>query len=34
MASIRAIQRRVASLPRLMEGSDEELLYDADGLPK
>jgi antitoxin VapB len=34
IASIRAIQRRVASLPRLMEGSDEELLYDADGLPK
>jgi antitoxin VapB len=34
IASIRAIQRRVAALPRLVEGSDEELLYDADGLPK
>jgi antitoxin VapB len=34
LAAIRAIQRRVAALPRLEEGSDEELLYDADGLPK
>jgi antitoxin VapB len=34
LAAIRAIQRRVAAMPRLVEGSDEELLYDADGLPK
>ncbi|PXA88188.1 antitoxin [Caulobacter sp. D4A] len=34
MARIRAIQDRVAEAPVLREGSDEELLYDADGLPK
>ncbi|MFT4254240.1 MAG: type II toxin-antitoxin system VapB family antitoxin [Caulobacter sp.] len=34
LARIRAIQDRVAAAPVLREGSDEELLYDADGLPK
>lgn len=34
LARIRAIQDRVATAPVLREGSDEELLYDADGLPK
>ncbi|KSB91558.1 hypothetical protein AS593_18010 [Caulobacter vibrioides] len=34
LARIRAIQDRVAETPVLREGSDEELLYDADGLPK
>ncbi|MDG2529592.1 type II toxin-antitoxin system VapB family antitoxin [Caulobacter endophyticus] len=34
LARIRAIQDRVAAAPVVREGSDEELLYDADGLPK
>ncbi|MDI1364627.1 MAG: type II toxin-antitoxin system VapB family antitoxin [bacterium] len=34
LAHIREIQRRVAASPILCEGSDNELLYDADGLPK
>ncbi|MEH0196093.1 type II toxin-antitoxin system VapB family antitoxin [Caulobacter sp. CCNWLY153] len=34
LARIRAIQDRVAAARVLREGSDEELLYDADGLPK
>jgi len=34
LARIREIQRRVAASPILQAGSDNELLYDADGLPK
>jgi antitoxin VapB len=34
LARIRAIQARVKAAPVLQEGSDEELLYDLDGLPK
>jgi antitoxin VapB len=34
LARIRAIQARVKATPVLQEGSDEELLYDLDGLPK
>lgn len=34
LARIRAIQDRVAATPVLHEGTDEDLLYDADGLPK
>jgi len=34
LARIRAIQDRVAAAPVLRDGSDEDLLYDADGLPK
>jgi antitoxin VapB len=34
LARIRAIQVRVRAAPVLREGSDEELLYDLDGLPK
>ena len=34
LARIREIQRRVAAAPILEAGSDNELLYDADGLPK
>jgi antitoxin VapB len=34
LARIRAIQARVRATPVLQEGSDEELLYDLDGLPK
>ena len=34
LARIRAIQARVKATPVLQQGSDEELLYDLDGLPK
>jgi len=34
LARIRAIQARVKATPILQEGSDEDLLYDLDGLPK
>ncbi|WP_419255337.1 type II toxin-antitoxin system VapB family antitoxin [Caulobacter sp. ErkDOM-YI] len=34
IARIREIQKRVAAAPILEAGSDEELVYDADGLPR
>ena len=34
LAFVREIQERIAKLPVLEEGTDEELLYDEDGLPK
>jgi antitoxin VapB len=34
LARIREIQRSVATAPILEAGSDEELVYDADGLPR
>ncbi|HWU81239.1 MAG TPA: type II toxin-antitoxin system VapB family antitoxin [Caulobacter sp.] len=34
LARIRAIQARVKATPVLQEGSDEDLLYDPDGLPR
>jgi len=34
LARIREIQRHVAASPILEEGTDEELVYDADGLPR
>ena len=34
LARIREIQKRVAASPILEAGSDEELVYDADGLPR
>ncbi|WP_035037719.1 type II toxin-antitoxin system VapB family antitoxin [Caulobacter sp. AP07] len=34
LARIREIQKRVAAAPILEAGTDEELVYDADGLPR
>jgi antitoxin VapB len=34
LARIREIQKLVAASPILEEGTDEELVYDADGLPR
>ena len=34
ISRIREIQRRVRAAPILEAGTDEELVYDADGLPR
>ena len=34
IARIREIQKRVRATPILEAGTDEELVYDADGLPR